>query len=137
MRGTGSPAFSKVLTRVNGMLQSRPAGTLIERAAGHDPVASRGGVRGLSDRAVAWVFIAPTILLLLAINIFPLIWTIRLSFTNYRANRPNAPLSWLGLDHYYRPPHRPRHLARHAGDGAFRALDDRDRDRARLRRSPI
>ena len=31
-------------------------------------------------------------LLLLAINIFPLIWTIRLSFTNYRANRPNAPL---------------------------------------------
>ncbi len=32
---------------------------------------------------------APTIFLLLAINIFPLIWTIRLSFTNFRANRPN------------------------------------------------
>ena len=32
-------------------------------------------------------------LLLLAINIFPLIWTIHLSFTNYRANRPNAPIS--------------------------------------------
>jgi multiple sugar transport system permease protein len=29
-------------------------------------------------------------LLLLAINIFPLIWTIQLSFTNFRANRPNA-----------------------------------------------
>ena len=27
--------------------------------------------------------------LLLAINLFPLIWTIQLSFTNYRANRPN------------------------------------------------
>jgi ABC-type sugar transport system permease subunit len=26
--------------------------------------------------------------LLLAINIFPLLWTIQLSFTNYRANRP-------------------------------------------------
>ena len=53
-----------------------------------EPVARR--VRGLSDRAIAWVFIAPTIILLLAINIFPLIWTIQLSFTNYRANRPNA-----------------------------------------------
>jgi multiple sugar transport system permease protein len=58
-------------------------------------------VRGLSDRAIAWVFITPTIALLLAINIFPLIWTVRLSFTNYRANRPNAPIRWLGLEHYY------------------------------------
>jgi multiple sugar transport system permease protein len=63
-----------------------------------EPVARR--VRGLSDRAIAWVFIAPTILLLLAINIFPLIWTIRLSFTNYRANRPNAPVLSLGVEHY-------------------------------------
>ncbi len=47
-------------------------------------------MRGLSDPAIAWLFIAPTIVLLLAINIFPLIWTIQLSFTNYRANRPNA-----------------------------------------------
>ena len=46
-------------------------------------------MRGLSDRAIAWLFIAPTIALLLAINIFPLIWTIRLSFTNMRVNRPN------------------------------------------------
>ncbi len=57
-------------------------------------------MRGLSDRAIAWLFIAPTILLLLAINIFPLIWTIQLSFTNYRANRPNAAVSNVGLDHY-------------------------------------
>jgi len=28
--------------------------------------------------------------LLLAINIFPLIWTIYLSFTSYRANRANV-----------------------------------------------
>jgi multiple sugar transport system permease protein len=34
-------------------------------------------VRGLSDRAVAWLFIAPTMLVLLAINVFPLISTIR------------------------------------------------------------
>ena len=59
-------------------------------------------MRGLSDRAIAWLFIAPTILLLLAINIFPLIWAIRLSFTNYRANRPNAECSNVGLDNYSR-----------------------------------
>jgi len=57
-------------------------------------------VRGLSDRAIAWAFIAPTIILLLAINLFPLIWTIRLSFSNYRVNRPNVPLKWLGIAHY-------------------------------------
>src|SRR5689334_22063172 len=59
-------------------------------------------VRGISDRSVAWLFIAPTILLLLAINIFPLIWAIRLSFTNYRANRPNAEVLNVGIDNYAR-----------------------------------
>jgi multiple sugar transport system permease protein len=57
-------------------------------------------VKGLSDRSLAWLFIAPTMLVLLAINIFPLIWTIRLSFTSFRANRPDAPLRWLGLDQF-------------------------------------
>jgi multiple sugar transport system permease protein len=67
-------------------------------AATPEPVAR--AVRGLSDRVIAWLFIAPTIVLLLAINIFPLIWTIYLSFTNFRANRPNAPVLNVGLDHY-------------------------------------
>jgi multiple sugar transport system permease protein len=82
------------------MLQSHPAGKLMERAAALTPAPIARNVRALSDRAVAWTFITPTILLLLAINIFPLIWTIRLSFTNYRANKPNAPIKWLGLEHY-------------------------------------
>ena len=59
-------------------------------------------IRGLSDRAIAWIFIGPTIVLLLAINIFPLIWTIRLSLTNYRANRAGAPVEWVGLKNYER-----------------------------------
>lgn len=57
---------------------------------------------GLSDRALAWWFVAPTIVLLLAFNIFPLLWTVWLSFTNYRANRPNAELLTVGLDNYRR-----------------------------------
>lgn len=59
-------------------------------------------VRGLSDRTIAWLFVAPTIFLLLAINIFPLIWTVRLSFTNYRANRPNEEVEFVGLRNYIR-----------------------------------
>ena len=57
-------------------------------------------IRGLSDKALAWLFITPTMVLLLAINIFPLIWTIRLSFTNFRANRPNATVLGVGIDNY-------------------------------------
>src|SRR5438309_6115086 len=57
-------------------------------------------IRGLSDQALAWLFITPTIVLLLAINIFPLVWTIWLSFTNYRANRPNAEVKSIGIDWY-------------------------------------
>lgn len=65
-----------------------------------DPLARR--IRGLSDSAIAWLFVAPTIFLLLAINIFPLIWTVRLSFTNYRANRPNEEVEFVGLRNYIR-----------------------------------
>ncbi|WP_413993721.1 carbohydrate ABC transporter permease [Labrys okinawensis] len=78
----------------------RPVETLAERTAGLTSPKIAKRVRGLSDRAIAWLFITPTILLLLAINIFPLIWTIRLSFTNYKANRPNAPIKWLGVERY-------------------------------------
>ena len=59
-----------------------------------------GKLKGLSDRSIAWLFISPTILLLLAINIFPLIWAIYLSFTNYRANKPGVPVKWIGLKNY-------------------------------------
>jgi multiple sugar transport system permease protein len=82
----------------NGKNGSSPA--VIDRAAVLTPAIIVRHVRGLSDRAIAWLFISPTMLLLLAINIFPLLWTIRLSFTSYRANRPNAPLRGVGIDNY-------------------------------------
>jgi multiple sugar transport system permease protein len=62
------------------------------------PVARR--LRGLSDRTLVWLFVAPTIALLLAINIFPLIWTVGLSFTNYRVNRPNNPVEGVWFENY-------------------------------------
>lgn len=73
---------------------------IADRVAGATPPSLAGAVRGLSDKSIAWIFIAPTIILLLAINIFPLIWTIYLSLTNYRANRPNAELKFVGTEHY-------------------------------------
>jgi multiple sugar transport system permease protein len=74
----------------------------IDIAAEATPPRLAHKVRGLSDRAIAWIFVAPTIFLLLAINIFPLIWTIRLSFTNYAANKPNAEVKWVGIRNYTR-----------------------------------
>ena len=74
----------------------------IDRLARATPPSVARKVRGLSDRAIAWIFVAPTIFLLLAINIFPLIWTVRLSFTNFAANRPNREVEWVGLRNYER-----------------------------------
>lgn len=73
---------------------------IAERVANATPPAIVKRVKGLSDRAIAWIFITPTMLLLLAINIFPLIWTIQLSFTNFRANRTNAVVKNVGIDNY-------------------------------------
>ncbi len=75
---------------------------LADRASGATPPAIAARVRGLSDRAVAWLFLGPTILLLLAINIFPLFWTIYLSFTNFRANQPGREVKWVGTRNYDR-----------------------------------
>jgi multiple sugar transport system permease protein len=74
--------------------------SIADRAAQATPRSLGKRVRGLSDTAIAWLFIAPTIILLLAINIFPLIWTIYLSFTNYQANRPNRPITNVGTKWY-------------------------------------
>ena len=96
------PSYPEPGAALSRMSEVTSVPTLAERAARATPVRGRTRVRGLSDRAIAWLFITPTIALLLAINIFPLIWTIQLSFTNYRANRPNAPIQWLGLRNYER-----------------------------------
>lgn len=73
-----------------------------ERAARATPPYLATRVRGLSDRTIAWTFIAPTIVLLLLINIFPLVWTVYLSFTNYKANRTARGFEWIGLRNYER-----------------------------------
>lgn len=62
---------------------------------------------GLTDRQLAWLFISPTVLILLAIAIFPLIWSLGLSFTDYVATGNVDPVSgtpvpykWVGIGNY-------------------------------------
>jgi len=62
----------------------------------------------LTDRRMAWLFISPTVLILLAISIFPLIWSLGLSFTNYIATGnvdpitgAKVPARFVGLRNYH------------------------------------
>jgi multiple sugar transport system permease protein len=84
------------------MARSTPLDRLADRAARATPAPVASRVRGLSDRAIAWAFVAPTIVLLLAINIFPLLWTVYLSFTSFRANRLGREVEWVGTRNYER-----------------------------------
>ncbi|MCD4719700.1 MAG: sugar ABC transporter permease [Desulfobacula sp.] len=57
-------------------------------------------ILNMSDRSIAWLFTLPTLILLIFINIYPLIWSIYLSFTNFKANRPGVPIEWVGTKWY-------------------------------------
>jgi multiple sugar transport system permease protein len=61
------------------------------------PVAGR--TSRLSDRSLAAVFIAPALALLLLMSVFPLLWALYLSFTDYSATR-DTPVSWVGFRNY-------------------------------------
>ncbi len=75
--------------------------SMAEKIVAATPLPLGRRVRGLSDKGIAWLFVGPTIVLLLAINIFPLIWTIYLSFTNYQANRSGLVRN-VGIRNYER-----------------------------------
>jgi multiple sugar transport system permease protein len=55
--------------------------------------------RGLSDVAIRNLFIIPTIVFLIVFNIFPLIYSLGYSFTDFRAS-VNQPANFIGLDNY-------------------------------------
>jgi multiple sugar transport system permease protein len=55
--------------------------------------------RGLSDLSIRNLFIIPTIAFLIVFNIFPLIYSLGYSFTDFRASS-NGPASFVGLQNY-------------------------------------
>jgi multiple sugar transport system permease protein len=60
---------------------------------------SRAAARGWSDRTIRNLFILPTIAFLIVFNIFPLIYSLGFSFTEYRASL-NRPAEFVGLQNY-------------------------------------
>ena len=56
--------------------------------------------RGLSDYQVKMAFIMPTMVLLILMNIFPLLWSLYLSFHRYKASMPNISPKFIGVDNY-------------------------------------
>jgi multiple sugar transport system permease protein len=60
---------------------------------------SRAASRGLSDISIRNLFIIPTIVFLIVFNIFPLIYSLGYSFTDFRAST-NSPANFVGLKNY-------------------------------------
>jgi len=60
---------------------------------------SRAARRGLSDLSIRNLFIIPTIVFLIVFNIFPLLYSLGYSFTDFRASS-NAPANFVGLANY-------------------------------------
>jgi len=57
------------------------------------------GRRHLSDRQILLLFILPTMILLICMNLIPLIYSLFLSFTEYSVISGTPP-AWVGLDNY-------------------------------------
>ena len=57
------------------------------------------GLKNMSDKSVQRLFILPTIALLAVINIFPLFWSLRLSFTSFSVYEGGKP-TWVGIQNY-------------------------------------
>ena len=60
---------------------------------------SRAAARGWSDLTIRNLFIIPTIVFLIVFNIFPLVYSLGYSFTDFRAS-VNDPANWVGLQNY-------------------------------------
>jgi multiple sugar transport system permease protein len=60
---------------------------------------SRAASRGMSDIGIRNLFLFPTLAFLIIFNIFPLIYSLGYSFTDYAASR-SGPVNFVGLQNY-------------------------------------
>lgn len=56
--------------------------------------------RWLTDRRLATVFVMPTLLILLFVAIYPLVWSLTASFTDRKLNQPNADIEYIANENY-------------------------------------
>lgn len=61
--------------------------------------ARRHGRRQMSDKTIAQLFIWPTLIILIAMNVFPLFYSLYLSFNDYSVIA-NEPPQWVALENY-------------------------------------
>lgn len=74
---------------------------LQQPAAATGPAPGHKRRRTLSDKAIRNLFIWPTLILLIVINIFPLFYSLYLSFTDYSAIANKAPV-WIAFENFGR-----------------------------------
>src|SRR5438093_3125766 len=83
------------------MAETTLPGKSISREQATRPVRLPSRFNWLGDRALIIIFLTPTILLLLAITIFPLIWSLGLSFTQYSVIKSATTIpKFIGLENY-------------------------------------
>lgn len=61
--------------------------------------ASRAATRGWSDITIRNLFVIPTVAFLIIFNVFPLLYSLGFSFTDFRASSKN-PVNFVGLKNY-------------------------------------
>jgi multiple sugar transport system permease protein len=54
------------------------------------------------ERFVSWLFIAPALIFLLLTSVYPLLYSLRLSFYSWNMTVPNSKPVWVGLRNYTR-----------------------------------
>lgn len=55
--------------------------------------------RGLSEQALKWLLLAPALLIICALVLYPFFWAVVLSFTEYSVLRPATPI-FIGIKNY-------------------------------------
>lgn len=65
----------------------------------NSPLQTRSSIRGLSDLTIRNLFIIPAVVFLIVFNIFPLVYSLGFSFTDFAANQ-TRPWSFIGIQNY-------------------------------------
>jgi multiple sugar transport system permease protein len=55
--------------------------------------------RGLSEQSLKWLLLAPTLIIIAALVLYPFFWAVVLSFTEYSILRPATPI-FIGIKNY-------------------------------------
>jgi len=71
------------------------AGASVARAAQGATRAQRAG-----ERWAPWILLAPTLVIMNVVGVYPLLHSLWVSFTGYKPSDPNAHQGWVGLKNY-------------------------------------